>query len=102
VETKAETSKSARHPRSRQTKSKERNINDYSRDGLIDVLLKGVGRKWCTRDEAIRAAARRLGFRRTGSHISKAFRSAINGAIRRNLIEYDGDYIRRRHTREGR
>ena len=57
--------------------------------------MKGMGRKWWTRDDAIRAAARRLGFRRTGSHISKAFKSAINGAIRRGSLEYDGQLIRR-------
>ena len=48
------------------------------------------------RDDAIRAAARRLGFQRTGRQIKDAFKSAINGAIRRGLLEYDGQLIRRR------
>lgn len=45
--------------------------------------------------EAIRAAARHLGFKRTGSLIRDAFKSAINGAIRRGLLEYDGQLIRK-------
>ncbi len=59
-------------------------------------MLKGMGRKSWTRDDAIRTAARRLGFRRTGKQIRDAFKSVINGAIRRGLLEYDGDSIRRR------
>ena len=43
----------------------------------------------------IRAAARRLGFRRTGTRITKAFKSVINGAIRRGLLESNGESIRR-------
>jgi len=62
---------------------------------LISALLKGMGRKWWTRDDAIRAAARRLGFHRTGTQIREAFKSAINGAIRRGLLEYDGNRVRR-------
>ncbi len=54
-----------------------------------------MGRKRWERDEAIRVAARRLGFARTGSRIRKAFKSAINGAIRRGLLEYDGILIRK-------
>ncbi|CAN5478777.1 hypothetical protein BH20ACI3_BH20ACI3_02160 [soil metagenome] len=72
-----------------------RTINDYSRDELVNALLKGMGKKWWTRDDAIRDAARRLGFRRTGRQIRDAFKSAINGAIRRGLLEYEGDMIRR-------
>jgi hypothetical protein len=41
------------------------------------------------------APARRLGFARTGNRIRDAFKSAINGAIRRGLLEYDGQLIRR-------
>ena len=81
--------------RSQQPAEGPRTINDYSRDELVTVLLKGMGKKWWTRDDAIRAAARRLGFRRTGSHINKAFKSAISGAIRRKLLEYEGTMVRR-------
>jgi hypothetical protein len=37
-----------------------------SRNELIAALLKGMGKKWWTRDDVIRAASHRLGFRRTG------------------------------------
>jgi len=54
-----------------------------------------MGRKWWERDEAIRHTARSLGYARTGNRIRNAFKSAINGAIRRGLLEYDGTQIRR-------
>ncbi len=54
-----------------------------------------MGRKWWAREDAIRAAARRLGYARAGRRIVQAFKSAINGAIRRGLLEYDGQLIRR-------
>lgn len=71
------------------------NIGDYKRDELIDALLGAMGRGWTERDEAIRAAARWLGFHRAGRTISDAFKSAINGAIRRGRLEYEGSRIRR-------
>ena len=71
-------------------------IEQYTPDHLVDILLAAMGGRWWTRDEAIMAAARHLGFRRTGEKIRKAFKSAINAAIRRGLLERDGpDYIRR-------
>lgn len=72
-----------------------RSISDYTRDELIDTLLSVMGAIWWDREEAIRAAARHLGFKRTGSLIRDAFKSAINGAIRRGLIEYSGSMIRK-------
>jgi hypothetical protein len=73
-----------------------RSIAHYSRDHLIKYLLAAIGHTWHTRDEATTAAARYLGFRRTGRNIQAAFRSAINAGIRRNLLDRDGpDYIRR-------
>lgn len=54
-----------------------------------------MGKKWWTREDAIRDAAHRLGFRRTGRQIRDAFKSAINGAIRRGLIERNGRLILR-------
>ena len=56
-----------------------RNIGDYSRDELIDALLSSMEAVWWDREEAIRAATRHLGSRRTGSLIRDAFKSAING-----------------------
>ncbi len=73
----------------RAAEGREVYITDFDRDQLIDALLKAMGKKKWTRDDAVRAAARRLGFKRTGSKIKDAFKSAINGAIRRGLIEYD-------------
>lgn len=70
-------------------------IDDYSRDELIKTILAAMGSTWWDREDAIRAAARRLGFRRTGKRITKAFKSAINGAIRRGLLEYAEKNIRR-------
>jgi hypothetical protein len=72
-----------------------RQIGQYPRDLLIKALLASMGFSWTERDEAIRAAARYLGFRRTGSAIRSAFKSAINSAIRRGLLEHEGDIIRR-------
>jgi len=62
---------------------------------LIDALLNAMGRAWIDREDAIREAARHLGFRRTGRQIRDAFKSAINGAIRRGRMEYDGDLIKK-------
>lgn len=67
-----------------------RSIEDYTLDHLVDMLLAAMGPAWQTRDEAITAAARHLGFRRTGPSIRAAFKSAINAAQRRGLIERDG------------
>jgi len=73
-----------------------RSIEQYTLDHLVDMLLAAMGGTWWTRDETITAAARHLGFRRTGEKIRQAFKSAINAAIRRGLLERDGpDNIRR-------
>ncbi len=73
-----------------------RTIDQYTRDHLVAMLLAAMGGTWWARDEAIVAAARHLGFRRTGQNLHAAFRSAINAAIRRGLLERDGgDQIRR-------
>lgn len=72
-----------------------RKIADYSRDELIDTLLSVIRAVWWDREEATRAAARHLGFKRTGPLIRDAFKSAINGAIRRGLLESDGQLIRK-------
>lgn len=73
-----------------------RSIDEYTRDHLIDMLIAAMGGTWQTRDDATTAAARHLGFRRTGRKIKSAFKSAINGAIRRGLLERDGpEYIRK-------
>ena len=65
-------------------------VEDYSRDQLVNTLVAAMGSAWQSRAEATTAAARYLGFRRTGSKIAAAFKSAINAAIRRKLVECDG------------
>jgi hypothetical protein len=72
-----------------------RTIEDYSQEECIEALLASMPRAWTERDEAIRGAARHLGFRRTGQAIQDAFKSAINGAIRRGRLEYDRHWIRK-------
>lgn len=72
-----------------------RNIGAYSREDLIAALQSSMGTVWCEQEEAIRTAARHLGFKRTGSLIKDAFKSTIRAAIRRGLIERDGQQIRR-------
>ena len=53
----------------------------YTLDHRVEMLLAAMGGGWQTRDEAITAAARHLGFRRTGPAIRAAFKSAINAAL---------------------
>jgi type III restriction enzyme len=72
-----------------------RTIQDYSRDLLKEALLAAMGSTWWEQDDAIRAGARYLGFRRAGSSIVEAFKSAINGLIRQELLERDGARLRR-------
>ncbi|MFN0119817.1 MAG: hypothetical protein ACKV2V_04880 [Blastocatellia bacterium] len=72
-----------------------RTIADYDAQECISALLSAMSRAWTTRDEAIRAAARHLGFKRAGSTIEDAFKNAIRTAIRRGLLEADGDVIRK-------
>jgi hypothetical protein len=62
-------------------------------------LKKVVKRKWILREDAIRESARMLGFARTGRQIQAAFKSAINGAIRRGILEYEDDWIRRDNSK---
>ena len=59
------------------------------------MFLAAIGRSWWDRKDAIREAARYLGFRRTGHGIQKAFKSAINSALRAGLLEREGARIRR-------
>lgn len=72
-----------------------RSIADYSQDECVAALLASLARGWTEREDAIRAATRYLGFRRTGPALHAAFKSAINGAIRRGLLEYDKELIRK-------
>ena len=64
-----------------------RNIGWYSLDHLIDMLLAAMGTGWWEREDALVAAARHLGYRRTAHNIRTAFKSAIKAAIRRGRLE---------------
>lgn len=73
-----------------------RDISAYSRDHLVSMLLAAMGAAWQTRADATTAAARYLGYRRTGRKIAAAFKSAINAALRRGFLERDGSLLIRR------
>jgi Type ISP C-terminal specificity domain len=73
-----------------------RNIEQYERSVLKEQFLASLsGQPWVERDDAIRAFARWMGFRRTGRSIDEAARSLINGLLREKRIERNGSHIRR-------
>ena len=67
---------------------------DYDRDELINAL-RSVMRKNTdyNREDVIRAVANHLGFRRLTDTVSAPIRSAINGAIRRGILNRQGQMI---------
>ncbi len=71
-------------------------VNQHSQEHLVRMLKETMNRSvgWISREGAIHATARHMGYRRVGRHIRAAMKSAMNGAIRRGLIEADGDRIR--------
>ncbi len=71
-------------------------IDDYSRDDLKRFLLAVMARKWWQQDKAIKAVSSYLGFRKMTESINNSFRSAINGLLRQNLLERDGENLRER------
>ena len=71
-------------------------IEQYDRELLKEQFLASLsGRQWIERDDAIRAFARWMGFRRTGPAIDDAARSLINGLLREERLERDRSQIRR-------
>jgi hypothetical protein len=72
-----------------------RTIQAYPRDLLKESLLAAMGSTWWEQEEAIRAGARYLGFRRAGSAIVDTFKSVINGLIRQGRLERDGYRLRK-------
>ena len=73
-----------------------RNIDHYQRSFLKEQFLASLlGRPWIERDDAIRAFARWMGFRRTGQTIDDTARSLINGLVREKHVERDGSRIRK-------
>lgn len=73
-----------------------RHVDEYETDHLIAMLLAAMGTTWWDEDDAIRATARHLGYRRAGRKIVAAMESAIRTAIRRGVLERDGDCLRRK------
>jgi len=71
-------------------------IADFDRDQLKAALLAIIDAKWVERDDAIRLAARHLGFERCGSRVRQAFASAVNGLIRQKELQYEGTQVRRK------
>ncbi len=68
---------------------------NYTRDHLIDSLLSSINGIWTDRPEAIRATARHLGHRRASPAFQQSMKSAINGALRRQIVESNGPQIRK-------
>lgn len=73
-----------------------RTIEQYDRDFLKEQFLASLsGRQWIEREDAVRAFARWMGFRRTGPAIEDTARSLINGLLREGRLESQGSQIRR-------
>ena len=73
-----------------------KSVEQYEREFLKDQFLASLGgNTWTEREDAIRAFARWLGFRRTGPAIDDVARSLINGLIRDGRLESDGSVVRR-------
>lgn len=73
-----------------------RSMDAYDRAFLKDQFLASLGGyAWTDREEAVRAFARWMGFRRTGAAIDETTRSLMNGLIREGRLESDRDLIRR-------
>jgi len=73
-----------------------RTIEQYDRDFLKKQFLASLlGQQWIEREDAVRAFARWMGFRRTGPAIEDMARSLINGLLRESRLESGGSQIRR-------
>lgn len=72
-----------------------KHITDYPDDLLEKYFCAAIGRVWWRREDAIRAAALYLGFKRTGSAIVKAFEGVIRRGARRRELEQEGGMVRR-------
>jgi Type I restriction modification DNA specificity domain len=69
-------------------------METYERDELVDafhsVMRKNVSYE---REDVIRALANHLGFRRISDTVREPIKSAINAAIRRGVLRYQGELI---------
>jgi hypothetical protein len=66
-------------------------MDEYTRDELVDTI-RSVTRKGSKygREEVIEAVASHLGFARVRETIAAPVKSAINAAIRRGVLVYEG------------
>lgn len=69
-------------------------MDSYSRDELIETI-RSVTRPGTSydREDVIRAVANHLGFRRLRDTVRAPIQSAINGAIRRGVLGYEGSTL---------
>ena len=67
---------------------------DNTRDELITFLCSAIGRgRAVERENAIYPVAHHLGFRRVSNTVTDETKSAINGAIRRGILGYEGTLV---------
>jgi hypothetical protein len=66
-------------------------MDSYEQQELIDTICSVItkGREY-PREDVIRDVANYLGFRRVTATVLKPIKSAINGAIRRSVLGYEG------------
>ncbi len=66
----------------------------YKQNELVQTLRSVMrnGRDY-EREDVIRDVANHLGFRRLSETVRDPIKSAINGAIRRGILEYNGSCI---------
>ncbi len=73
-----------------------RTIEQYEPGFLREMFLASLGgRAWRDEAEAIRDAARHLGFTRTGPRIRKAFKKTIRALVTSGALERDGQRLRK-------
>lgn len=73
-------------------------MDDYTRDDLV-AAIRSVMRKGRNydREEVIEAVAHHLGFRRVRETTAAPVKSALNAAIRRGVLGYEGAVVWRRN-----
>jgi hypothetical protein len=66
-------------------------MDEYDRDDLVDTI-KSVTSKGCVyeREELVHMVAAHLGFTRVTAQMHEPVKSAVNAAIRREVLERDG------------
>jgi hypothetical protein len=77
-------------------KSLCKTIEGYDRKLLKDQFLVSFGGPWVVRQQAVRVFTRIMGFRRAGEKIQDTVRFLINGLLREDRLESDGQMIRRK------